>query len=132
MPTRIAAYVVGKPLWWTLEQLGIVGEDGLLSPGHKSRASYDNKAWWGKYLIVSLVERAADSVIDRQHSKATCAADNLYSLEGFKTEFGTVLGQNSLDDDDALVMLKFLERDLGAVVMDHEVISMNYHTTSHG
>ena len=110
-----------------------MGEDSLFTPGHKSQVSYDNKAWWGKYLIVSLVERAADSVIDKQHSKATSAADNLYSLEGFKIEFGTVLGQDSLDDDDTRVILKFLERDRGAIVMDHEVISMHHrHTTSHG
>src|SRR6266576_1735995 len=126
LPARIAAYVVGKPLWWTLEQLGIVGEDGFFTPGHRSQGSYDDKAWWGEYVIVSLVERAAESIIDRQRSKASSAADNLYDLEGFKTEFGTVLGLDILDDEDTRVMLKFLERDRGAIVMDNEVMNINW------
>ncbi|KAF8350578.1 Snf7-domain-containing protein [Amanita rubescens] len=130
LPTRIAAYVVGKPLWWTLEQLGIVGEDGFFTPGHRSQGSYDDKAWWGEYVIVSLVERAAESIIDRQHSKASSAADNLYDLEGFKAEFGTVLGLDILDDEDTRVMLKFLERDRSAIVMDNEVIKFVPQSTS--
>ena len=76
-------------------------------------------------MFVSLLEQAADSVMEKQHSKATGTADSLYSLEGFKNDFGSVLGQDTLNEEDTLVLLKFLERDRSVIVMDDEVTSMN-------
>ncbi|KAF8623494.1 hypothetical protein AX15_006277 [Amanita polypyramis BW_CC] len=122
LPTRIVAFVVGKPLWWTMEQLGIVGEDGFFTPSHRNRGSCDNDGWWGEYVFVALLERAADSVMEKQRSKATGAADSLYSPESFKNDFGSVLGQDVLKEEDTLVLLKFLERDRGLIVMNDEVI----------
>ncbi|KAK2466799.1 hypothetical protein APHAL10511_001057 [Amanita phalloides] len=122
LPARIAAYVVGKPLWWTLEQLGILGEGGIFTPEHKSRGSHDNEIWWGEYVLLSLVERAADSLMTRQLSKTSSASDNLYSLQEFKAEFGVILGLDALNDEDTSVLLRFLERDRGTIVVDGEVI----------
>ncbi|KAF7304965.1 hypothetical protein MKEN_01211200 [Mycena kentingensis (nom. inval.)] len=111
LPGRIAAYVVGKPLWWALEQLGVVGEDSFVSGSSK-----DN-AWWGEYVVLSLVEAAADDVLTRQSEKVGAPADALYSFEGFKKEFVP-----TLSDNDTTVLLKFLQRDRGAVVVDGDVI----------
>jgi charged multivesicular body protein 7 len=107
---------VGKPLWWTLEQLGVVGEDGILTP-----RSGSNDEWWGDYVFVPLLERAADAVLEKHYSKATSAADRLYSLTSFKKEFGSVLGLDNLNNGDASILLSFLERDRCAIVTDQEV-----------
>ncbi|KIL69882.1 hypothetical protein M378DRAFT_157122 [Amanita muscaria Koide BX008] len=117
LPARIVAFVVGKPLWWTLEQLGVVGEDGILTP-----RSGSNDEWWGDYVFVPLLERAADAVIAKHYSKATSDADHLYSLTSFKKEFGSVLGLDILNNGDASILLKFLERDRRAIVTEQEVI----------
>lgn len=51
LPIRIATYVLGKPLWWALEQLNIVGESENPGP-------YD--ARWkkarGDYVVLALLE----------------------------------------------------------------------------
>ena len=51
LPLRVASYLVGRPLWWALEQLSIVG-DGA------SRESEENrwKSVQGDYVVVPLLE----------------------------------------------------------------------------
>ncbi|GLB34835.1 putative snf7 [Lyophyllum shimeji] len=121
LPARIAAFVVGKPLWWALEQMGVVGEEGLLGGG-SSRSNKDT-SWWGEYVFVSLLERAAGEVLERQARRVGGVGDRLYSFDGFRQEFGSVLGaEGSLTEGDATVLLKFLERDKKAVLFDKEVI----------
>ncbi|KAF8637335.1 hypothetical protein AX17_002836 [Amanita inopinata Kibby_2008] len=122
LPARIAAFVVGKPLWWTLEQLGFVGEDGFIPSGQGSRGSHDNQEWFGEYVFVTLLEQAAKAVVEKQRSKAAGPADQLYNFDSFKNEFGSVLGQNVLDDKDVFILLKFLDRDFSMIVIDDEVI----------
>ncbi|KAJ6623494.1 Snf7-domain-containing protein [Mycena sp. CBHHK59/15] len=117
LPGRIAAYVVGKPIWWALEQLGVVGEDGFISNTEK------DKAWWGDYVVLPLVEAVATDVLTKQGEKVGGPGDVLYSFEGFRKEFATVLSDNAvLLDGDAKVLLRFLERDRRAVVVDKDVI----------
>lgn len=94
---------MGKPLWWALEQLGIVSEEGS--------SSSTGKEWWGDYVFVELVEDAADRIIEAQDR----SGDVLYTLEGFKKTFG--LGS----DVDAKVVVKYLERDKRVVVVDKDV-----------
>ncbi|KAF7323139.1 hypothetical protein HMN09_00094200 [Mycena chlorophos] len=109
LPGRIAAYVVGKPLWWALEQLGVVGED-------TSSSSRDN-SWWGEYVFLSLVEQAADAVLAQQAENVGAPADALYSHEGFKKTFVP-----NMSEADMKILLKFLQRDRGAIVVDGDVI----------
>ncbi|KAJ7685376.1 Snf7-domain-containing protein [Mycena polygramma] len=120
LPSRIISYVVGKPLWWALEQLGVVGEEGLIS----NATTPKDTSWWGDYVVVSLVEAAANDVLARQSRKVGSPGDALYSFEGFKKEFAAVLSdtQENLTDGDAKVLLRFLERDRGAVVVEKDVI----------
>jgi len=121
LPGRIAAFVVGKPLWWALQQIGVVGEEGLLGGG--SSRSHKDTTWWGEYVFISLLERAADKVLERQAGKIRGVGDRLYSFDGFRQEFGSVLGaEDALTEGDATVLLKFLERDKKAVLYDKEVI----------
>ncbi|KAG6851263.1 hypothetical protein H0H93_011699 [Arthromyces matolae] len=121
LPVRIAAFVVGKPLRWALEQMGIIGEDGFFGDG--SSRNQKDSAWWGDYVIVPLVERAADEVLRLQAIKAGGAGDRVYSKLMFKQEFGSVTGQDEmLPDVDTSILLKFLERDRLAIVVDKEVI----------
>nr|GAT60026.1 predicted protein [Mycena chlorophos] len=107
--TQITAYVVGKPLWWALEQLGVVGED-------TSSSSRDN-SWWGEYVFLSLVEQAADAVLAQQAENVGAPADALYSHEGFKKTFVP-----SMSEADMKILLRFLQRDRGAIVVDGDVI----------
>ncbi|KAJ7172286.1 hypothetical protein C8R46DRAFT_1216135 [Mycena filopes] len=120
LPGRIAAYVVGKPLWWALEQLGVVGEEGFISRG----ANAKDTAWWGEYVVLSLVEAAANGVLAKQAEMAGGPGDALYSFEGFKMEFASVFSDTRpmLTDEDARILLRFLERDRRAVVVDKDVI----------
>ncbi|KAJ7063483.1 Snf7-domain-containing protein [Mycena amicta] len=110
LPSRIAAYVVGKPLWWALEQLGVVGEDSFVS---SASGSSKDSSWWGEYVLLSLVESAADALLAQQSETVGSPADSLYSFEGFKKEFVP-----TLLDSDVKILVKFLQRDRGAVVVD--------------
>ncbi|KAJ6597081.1 Snf7-domain-containing protein [Mycena vulgaris] len=121
LPGRIAAYVVGKPLWWALEQLGVVGEEGFMS---NPRVSEKDTTWWGDYVVISLVDAAANTILAKQSDKAGGADDALYSFEGFKKKFASVLSPTlgALSDGDAKILLRFLERDRRAVIVDKDVI----------
>jgi len=123
LPARIAAYVVGKPLWWALEQMGVVGEEGLLSSGTRQHPHKDT-TWWGDYVMISIVERAADAVMERQEAKGASAGDALYTMESFRNTFAGVAGGDEdvlLRDLDAKTLLKYLERDRQVVVVDKDV-----------
>ncbi|KDQ33453.1 hypothetical protein PLEOSDRAFT_21087 [Pleurotus ostreatus PC15] len=129
LPTRLAWYMVGKPLSWALERAGVIGEDGMIT-------DRKHMAWYGEYVVVGLVEKAAGEVEKIQEGKeGEGVAGALYTLQGFRKTFGCVacLGYNEhqyefeeeeemLSEQDALVLLKFLQRERKVVVMDNEVI----------
>jgi charged multivesicular body protein 7 len=123
LPTRIAAYVVGKPLWWALDQMGLVGEEGLLSSGSRQQHHKDT-TWWGDYVMISIVERSADAVMEKQEAKSVSSGDTLYTMESFRKTFAGVVGGDEdvpLRDLDAKTLLKYLERDRRVVVVDKDV-----------
>lgn len=107
---------MGKPLWWTLKQLSIVSADETIL----GDVSYEEK-WkrvMGDYVIVSVLERAADSVLARQRSKGMLSlADALYNMESFREEFAAhALDNVVLSKLDIRVLVRYLERDRKAVV----------------
>lgn len=119
LPLRIANYVIGKPLWWALQQLNVVASD---EGGHES----DGERWKqvkGDYVLLDLVESASQNVVARQRSKGSLIpTDDLYTLNSFREEFARVaLPDVMLSDLDVKVLLKFLERDQKVVVVDKEV-----------
>lgn len=86
LPYRIASFVIGKPLWWTLQQLSLVSSDD--GGGSETDAQRWKKVK-GDYVVVSLLEQAAAAVLHKQESKAGLSlADSLYTFDGFKKEFG--------------------------------------------
>ncbi|KAL1742383.1 Snf7-domain-containing protein [Schizophyllum fasciatum] len=114
-PTAVATYVVGKPLWWAMEQLGIVGEESLLN-SLTSRSS-GAQSWYGDYVFLAAVERAAAFILDEE--KADSASDGLYSVSGFRTRFRGALDEaQALGERDAEILLKFMQRDRGVLVAD--------------
>ncbi|KAF9564411.1 hypothetical protein CPC08DRAFT_631278 [Agrocybe pediades] len=129
LPLRIASYVIGKPLWWALEQAGIVSDD---TGGSGSRHDmHKDTSWYGGYVLVSLVESAAERVLEKQENKMGSKADALYTLDSFRKEFGScVLGDDvdsnsstyTMRETDAKVLVKYLEREKGLVVVDKDVI----------
>jgi len=117
LPYRIASYVVGKPLWWALEQLELVQpEDGYSEAEMWKRVA-------GQYVVLALVERAADAVMRiREAEGGIGAANGLFNFEGFRKEFGgKVNGESILSEADVKVLVKFLERDRKVAVVDKEV-----------
>jgi charged multivesicular body protein 7 len=123
LPARIAAYVVGKPLWWALEQMGVVGEEGILGSGIRQHHHKD-ESWWGDYVLVPLLERAADAVMERQDMRMGSLGDALYTVETFRTAFAGVCGGGEdevLRETDVKVLVKYLEHDRGVLVADKEV-----------
>jgi charged multivesicular body protein 7 len=74
----------------------------------------------GDYVFLTLLENAADNIMERQERKARTPKDSLYSLESFKTEFEDVV-DGGLSDRDVKIVLKYLERDKSAIKVDRDV-----------
>ena len=123
LPYRIANYVLGKPLWWALQQTGVVGSDDVIES--------DTQRWKrvkGDYVLRDLVESAAQGVLAHQRTKEAGAfADKLYTMESFKEFSGVALPDVVLSDLDIKVLLKHLERDMKVVVVDGKVASKFTH-----
>jgi charged multivesicular body protein 7 len=119
LPGRLASYVVGKPLWWVFEQLG-------LTSNNAETAARDNHAWFGDYVMVELLEKAADMVLRLQRERSLAMVDNLYDLDSFRETFSRVaVGDRSrslMSDSDSQVLLKYLERDKSVIVRSGEMI----------
>ena len=118
LPYRIASYVIGKPLWWALQQTGVVESGDVIES--------DTQRWKrvkDDYVLRDLVESAAQSVLARQRTKETGTyADKLYTVESFKGEFsGIAIPDVVLSDLDMKVLLKHLERDMKVAVVDGKV-----------
>ncbi|KAG1827170.1 Snf7-domain-containing protein [Suillus subaureus] len=116
-PYRIASFVVGKPLWWAMEQLDIV----------RSEDSYTEAETWkkieGDYVMLGLVVQAADTLETLRDGIGLSPADNLYTFEDFRREFGVkVLPGVVLSEIDTKVLIKFLEREKRVVIQNGDVI----------
>lgn len=124
LPYRIASFVVGKPLWWAMEQLDIV----------RSEDSYTEAETWkkieGDYVMLGLVVQAADTLETLRVGTGFSPADNLYTFEDFRREFGAkVLPGVVLSEIDIKVLIKFLERERRVVVQNGDIIK--FVTASH-
>ncbi|KAG0699639.1 Snf7-domain-containing protein [Suillus ampliporus] len=124
LPYRIASFVVGKPLWWAMEQLDIV----------RSEDSYTEAEMWkkieGDYVMLGLVVQAADTLETLRDGAGISPADNLYTLEEFRREFGAnVLPGVVLSETDTKVLIKYLERERRVLVQDGDIIK--FVTTDH-
>jgi charged multivesicular body protein 7 len=116
LPYRVASFVVGKPLWWMMEQLDIV----------RSEDSYTEAEMWkkieGDYVMLGIVEQAADTLEKLRDGAGISPADNLYTVEGFRREFaGNVIPGVVLSETDTKVLLKYLERERRVVIQDGNV-----------
>jgi charged multivesicular body protein 7 len=112
--TSTTNFAVGKPLRWALEALGLVGEE-----------TEDTRRWWGDYVVVSLVQQAANATLERQRKKPTPGpSGSLYTFESFRNEFSACLSPQEdfiMSDLDGKVLIRYLERDAKAIVVDNEV-----------
>ncbi|KAH9035493.1 Snf7-domain-containing protein [Lactarius pseudohatsudake] len=116
LPYRVAAFVVGKPLWWALQQLNVLGSD---DESESERWKHTK----GDYVLIGVLEHAADSVLASQRARDVSLADTLYSFDSFRATFASsALPGVTLSDKDLRVLLKFLERDRRAIVTEREVI----------
>ena len=104
---RIANYVVGKPLWWALQQTGGVGAGEVIENDIQRR-----KRVKSDYVFCGLVESAAQGILTHQRTKETGVfTDKLYSIKSFRKEFsGAALSDVVLSD-----------LDMKAVVIDGKV-----------
>ncbi|KAJ3895708.1 Snf7-domain-containing protein [Lentinula edodes] len=134
IPSLFLSYVVAKPLWWALEQVGVVGEDSLASSVSSTFSSLGsathktNTQWYGDYVLLHLVERAGNEILESQRLKNTGPSDALYTFDSFRTEFAEcVIGSDSKDkmtmsELDMKVILRYLERDKGVVMVENGVV----------
>ena len=119
LPYRIASFVVGKPLWWALQQLNIVGSE-------ESYGSSGGEEHWkkvkGDYVVLSLLERAAAAVLSKQDAKTGVSlAESLYNFDSFKATYAYALPNIVLSDLDLKVLLRYLERDKRVIIRQGEV-----------
>lgn len=103
-----------------MQQLSIVSSDD--AGGSES----DAERWKrlkGDYVVVNLLEQAADAVVRKHEAKAGVSlADSLYNFDSFKRTFGTcAFDAKELSTLDIKVLVKFLERDRQTVVVKGEV-----------
>ncbi|KAG9102734.1 hypothetical protein FRC06_001266 [Ceratobasidium sp. 370] len=112
LPYRVASVVVGRPLWWALQQAGLVGSDDVV------------KETWGDFVILTNLEAAAKAILAAQRAKGAIGPSAaLYSFASFRQQFGTVAPSHSgasLSETDVRVLVKHLERDRGCIVVDRQ------------
>ncbi|KAG7453124.1 uncharacterized protein BT62DRAFT_880377 [Guyanagaster necrorhizus] len=114
LPSLVASYLIAKPFWWALGQ---IGADSLFASN-----SADLK-WHGEYVILSLLETAAEKILAEQKTKVGGPGDMLYSIEGFRKDFAACIGETCImSETDANVLIKFLERDKNIITVDKQVI----------
>ena len=112
---RIASYVVGRPLWWALQQMNLVDGEEASTSGSSSNVWKDVR---GPYIFVPILERVAEIVLERQ--KGADLSASLYSFESFKNKYGAVgavLPDVALSETDLKVLLKYFIRDKGVIVV---------------
>ncbi|PVF94856.1 hypothetical protein CPB86DRAFT_788647 [Serendipita vermifera] len=119
---RVADLLIKRSFWWALEHLNLV------SPDASESATSLWKRVVGDYVVISVVEKLADSIIAAQDEKTSLTlSDSLYNTELFKKHAesclkGTSLPIKSLSDTDIKVLLKYLSRDRRLIVIQGEVI----------
>jgi len=108
---RVAAAVVGGPLWWALRQAGLASDDVV-------------KETWGDFVILTNLESAAKAVLDAQRAKGAIGPSSaLYSFATFRHEFGDLATPHAgatLSETDVRVLVKHLERDRGCLVVNKQ------------
>lgn len=118
LPYRIASFVVGRPLWWALGQIGVIGDENVSSSSQRDD-------WYGEYVLMELLEKAADTVMALQEAKMTGPADALYTLEDFRKSFASIFDpvkQTLLSGTDTKIIIKFLERERKTLVVDNGLV----------
>lgn len=107
--------MVGKPLSWALQQLNVFGSDDESEAERWRRTR-------GDYVLISVLEHAAESILAEQRARDVSLADTLYSFDSFRATFAAFAFPGvTLSDKDLRVLLKFLERDRRAIVTEGEV-----------
>ncbi|KAG8707597.1 hypothetical protein FRC08_000397 [Ceratobasidium sp. 394] len=109
---RVASTVVGRPLWWALQQAGLANGDDVV------------KETWGNFVILANLETAAKAILTAQRTKGAIGPSAaLYSFASFREQFGSLAlpyPGASLSETDVRVLVKHLERDRGCVVLDSQ------------
>ncbi|EJU05330.1 hypothetical protein DACRYDRAFT_46449 [Dacryopinax primogenitus] len=120
LPWKTATYLIGKPIWWAMGQLRLVGDR---IPADESVASRWKRAK-GKYVIKANLEKAADAILEHEQSKSHLSiVDRLHNAASFLKEYREVAFPGVvLSETDVKALLKYLERDRKAIVMEKEVI----------
>jgi len=120
---RIASYVVGKPLWWALEQMKLTHEENVQAPSWNKLA--------GDYVFTETLENVADAIISKWRESASSLgtlSECLHSLETLVSQFATiglsVKTRRKLSQKDMEVVVKYLSRDRQFVVVEREVIKL--------
>lgn len=103
-----------------MQQLSVVPDE--TAGGHESDSDRWSKVK-GDYVLRTLLEKGGDRILNRQRlSPGISLADSLYSFDSFKRQFASCAVDNGvLSDLDLKVILKYLERDRRAIVVQGDV-----------
>ncbi|KAK0228639.1 hypothetical protein IW262DRAFT_1429256 [Armillaria fumosa] len=114
LPSLVSSYLIAKPLWWALGQIGV---DSLFASNAR------DVKWHGEYVVLSLLERAVEKILAEQKTKAGGPSDGIYSIEGFRQDFAACINEaHVMSERDTKVLIKFLERDKNVIAVDKELI----------
>lgn len=87
----------------------------------------EEKRWkraQGDYVMIPLLEQAADAIIEYYHSQPCLSlADSLYDIDSFREKFAShAFPDVTLSTSDIKVLVKYLERDRQVIVTAKDVI----------
>lgn len=104
----VASFVVGKPLWWALGQLGVTG-----SGADDDTEQSDIREWArakGQYVVWENLQTSTDQVLSHHFQSGRLSPlDSLYTLTSFKSLI--TQSQPHLTETDIQIVLKHLSRD---------------------
>ena len=103
---------------WGLRQIGL----GHAYSGQTLRV--------GSLVIVPNLEDVATKVLSEMQSKSAGLTDRIMATESFQEEFSKALGVQTISKTDLTALLKYLQRDKGAISYDDKVPKSCIHDES--
>ncbi|CAO1621751.1 unnamed protein product [Sympodiomycopsis kandeliae] len=115
----VAGFVIGKPLWWALSQMGISGQG--------DEEEDEMREWQkvkGQWVVWANLEAVGEKVFKAHIAKgASSPLDCLYSLTSFKSLIADT--NPELSETDIRVLLKYLSRDRKVASVESNLIKLS-------
>lgn len=118
----VASFVVGKPLWWALGQLGVTA-----SGADDDTEQSDMREWArakGQYVIWDNLQTSTDQVLSHHFQSGRLSPlDSLYTLTAFKSLI--TQSQPHLTETDIQIIVKHLSRDRKVAHVEQGLVKLS-------